>query len=252
MFGRSNLKIRILFGYSLPILCLVGLGAIVYSSAKDTFERQAAIRTSQITINGINEMTFGLGTMVRNARGYILFPEDKTSLQSYKSGIEFFRGGYTEIDQKVDNSQIREQLALYLTDYNQKKQAAEEIFRLVDGGKIAEAKRLLRSVNMIEAEARRKNIIEQQVVILAQKDKEGADAQRLLIQLVFGGTALSTLFIIIVGVWVSNEIAAPLGAQINQLVKTAEQISVGDLTAPVIISAQDSQEIKKLLAAFQQ
>ena len=251
MFGRSNLKIRILFGYSLPILCLVGLGAIVYSSAKDTFERQAAIRTSQITINGINEMTFGLGTMVRNARGYILFPEDKTSLQSYKSGIEFFRGGYTEIDQKVDNSQIREQLALYLTDYNQKKQAAEEIFRLVDGGKIPEAKRLLRSVNMIEAEARRKNIIEQQVVILAQKDKEGADAQRLLIQLVFGGTALSTLFIIIVGVWVSNAIAAPLGAQINQLVKTAEQISVGDLTAPVIISAQDSQEIKKLLAAFQ-
>ncbi len=251
MFSSSNLKIQILFGYSLPLFCLIGLGAIVYSGAQGTFERQTAIKTSQITINGVNQMTFGLGTMVRNARGYVLFPGDKSSLQSYEIGTEVFREGYAELDQQVTNPQVREQLAGFLTDYNQKKQSTEEIFRLVDSGKIAETKRLLRSLQMVEAEARRKTIIGQQVAILAQKDKEGAEAQRLLIQLVLGGTALSTVFVIIVGLWVSNAIAAPLGTKINQLIKTAEQISTGDLTAPVMISAQDSQEIKQLLIAFQ-
>ncbi|MGI0484079.1 methyl-accepting chemotaxis protein [Pantanalinema rosaneae CENA516] len=250
MFNNSNLKIRILFGYSLPILCLVGLGAIVYTSALSTFERQEAVETAQIIIGGINEMTFGMGTMVRNVRGYVLFPNDKSYLKSYENGLQVFQSGSTQLSQLRQDPYLKTQLAFFNTHWTEIQGRADQIFALVEQRKLNEAKELLSSLRMLEAEARRQEIVAQQTQLLAQKNQEEADARHLMLLLVLGGTAVSTVFVVLVGLWVSHAIAAPLGRKINQVVHTAECISVGDLTTPIEITVADSQEITKLLMAF--
>ncbi|MCL1467921.1 methyl-accepting chemotaxis protein [Argonema galeatum] len=69
--------------------------------------------------------------------------------------------------------------------------------------------------------------------------------------LVIVGMTIGSLIAVIFGIYFSNTIAKPLGAKIAGVVRIAEKISVGDLTAQVQVT-EEMDEIGKLLAAFRQ
>lgn len=236
--NKTELKTRIFLGYSIPIICLIGLGSLVYYSAKNTFERQIEIDTSQDTITKVDEIVMGLSRQVRNVRGYVLFPGDKSYLQSYEEGAKQFRDAYADLDELVKENQIRRKLELFLAESNYNQEISEKIFRLADAGKISEAKALTQSLRMTQVEATRAEILKKENENLAKKAKEGNDAQNLLILLVSSGTALSTVFSIIVGLRVSSAIARPLGSVVAGVTGVAQQIAASGKELEAMMTEQ--------------
>lgn len=134
MLKNAKLKTQILFAYSFPIICLLILGSLIYKNATDSFQRQTEIQIAETTILEASYMAWGIGRVVRNVRGYLLFPGDQTYKESYDEGLEMFRRAYVDLDRYVQDPKRRQQIDLLLSEGEQNVAISEEVFRLVDAG----------------------------------------------------------------------------------------------------------------------
>lgn len=247
MLKNAKLKTQILFAYSFPIICLLILSSLIYKNATDSFQRQAEAQLAEATILEAGYMAFGIGRIVRNVRGYLLFPEDQSYKESYKVGLEMFRQAYVDLDRHIEDPKRRQQIDLLLSEGEQNVVIAEEVFRLVDAGQLEAAKSRIQLLRMKLVDDTREEIITSEQAILNRTRKASAQAQyRLIASVVLGtlvavgGTAILSLWLVR---WITHQIA--------EVVKTAEQISVGDLTAEVQVDAASQNELDQLLTTFQ-
>ncbi len=251
MFGKDKLKSSIFLGYLFPVICLIGLASAVYSHNKNTLDRQAETHLAQTTITQVDELALGISRMGRNARGYIVEPENpQTYKESYQKGVELFHKTYVDLENQIKDTQLREQVSSIVASGNQTQEISDKIFTAVDAGKIADAKVIAKSLHFTKMEEQRDEILKKLNQILEKKNQEEADDRNFLILLVVGGTVLSTVVIIIIALWLSDAIAKPLNAKIAGVVDVAEKISKGDLTLEVEGLGSDKDEVGRLIAAF--
>ncbi|MBD2093902.1 methyl-accepting chemotaxis protein [Trichocoleus sp. FACHB-591] len=247
MLKHKKLRDRILIGYSLPILCLVGLGGIVHVNTSNAFQRQAEEKIAQTTIIEVDQMVLGVARMVRNVRGYLLFPEDKSYIQSYDQGLELFNQSYGKLDQQAQSLERQQQIADLAKKVNRNETIAQKIFELIDSGQLVEAKALMKSLRMDDIDEARQQILQVEQAALQRLEQESESAQKLVVVSVFLGVIISVVFNLIIGLWLSRQVES----QIAEIVDVAEKISVGDLTVKVKTDISDRNEIGQLLLAFQ-
>nr|WP_290224494.1 methyl-accepting chemotaxis protein [Trichocoleus desertorum] len=237
-----------MIGYSLPILCLVGLGGIVHVNTSNAFQRQAEEKIAQTTIIEVDQMVLGVARMVRNVRGYLLFPEDKSYIQSYDQGLELFNQAYRSLGRQTLSLERQQQVTDLAKKVNQNEAISQQIFELIDSGQLVEAKALLQSLRMDNIDEARQQIFQVEQAALQRLEKESESAQKLVVVSVLLGVIISIVFNLIVGLWLSRQVES----QIAEIVDVAEKISVGDLTVKLRTSnISDRNEIGQLLLAFQ-
>ncbi len=231
----------------MPILCLIGLGGMVHFNTSNAFQRQAEEKIAQSTIIEVDQMVLGVARMVRNVRGYLLFPEDKSYIQSYEKGLELFDQAYRNISRQTLSLERQQQIADLTKKVNQNEAISQQIFELINSGQLAEAKALLQSLRMDSIDEARQQIFQVEEAALQRLEKESESAQKLVVVSVLLGVIISIIFNLIVGLWLSRQVET----QIAEIVEVAEKISVGDLTVKLKTDISDRNEIGQLLLAFQ-
>jgi methyl-accepting chemotaxis protein WspA len=247
MLKHKKLRDRILIGYSLPILCLIGLGGIVYINTKNAFQRQAEEKIAQATIISVDQMVLGVARMVRNVRGYLLFPQDRSYIESYDGGLALFKQASANLSQQTQSLERQQEVAALLREINQHETVSKQVFELVDSGQLVEAKGLIQSLRMSEIEKTREQILQAEQAVLQRTGQEAESAQRMVVASVLLGVILSIIFNLIVGFWLSRQVES----QIAEIVDIAEKISLGDLTVELKADVSEKNEIGQLLLAFQ-
>ncbi|HEY9860663.1 MAG TPA: CHASE3 domain-containing protein, partial [Candidatus Obscuribacterales bacterium] len=195
----------------------------------------------------VDQMVLGVARMVRNVRGYLLFPEDKSYIQSYEKGLELFDQAYRNISRQTLSSERQQQIADLTKKVNQNEAISQQIFELINSGQLAEAKALLQSLRMDSIDEARQQIFQVEQAALQRLEKESESAQKLVVVSVLLGVIISIVFNLIVGLWLSRQVET----QIAEIVEVAEKISVGDLTVKLKTDISDRNEIGQLLLAFQ-
>lgn len=106
MNKQLKLKSRIFLGYSVPILLAMGVAGVVpYNIHK--VAKVAEFKVIQNNILEIDEMVLGISVMVRNTRGYVVFPKNKSYEKDYEEGIELFREASTFLEGRIQDPQQR-------------------------------------------------------------------------------------------------------------------------------------------------
>ncbi|MDT9298407.1 MAG: chemotaxis protein, partial [Arthrospira platensis PCC 7345] len=85
-----KLKWRILIGYAIPILLSFGVVSVIYYKATHVVELTAAVETTQLQMEGVDQIIVGISKMLRNVRMSLLYPELEDYESLYKQAFEQF------------------------------------------------------------------------------------------------------------------------------------------------------------------
>ncbi|NEP33261.1 methyl-accepting chemotaxis protein [Moorena sp. SIO3B2] len=250
MFTKINH--RIFLGASIPIICLIGLGSIFYSSAMRTFEFESQIATTSSTLGQrgcpieVNLIAHGLTKMVRSVRAYVISPAEVSYKQSYQEGYQNFRQYSSALKEQTQDTIQRQLLDNYIAEGEKIHQLSQQVFRLVDSGKITEATALVKSINAENVDNNRVQMIQRAEALMREGVRQFQEQQRWLMNVVLVGTTLSIILTILMGIWVT----LPLRSKITRLLGATERLSAGDLTQAIEVS-KDQDEIGQVLGALQ-
>ncbi|WP_347276207.1 hypothetical protein [Coleofasciculus sp. FACHB-542] len=152
--------------------------------------------------------------MVRNTRGHVVFPKEKSYEKTYEEGIKLFREASRFLEGEIQDPQQRENLTKIIEAGQKIDEASRKIFNLLDSGKIAEAVELTKSIRMLGINDWREDMLKQANYQLAAQAKQQDTAMYWLTIVVWLGAGLSAIFALGIG----SLIASRISQQINEIV----------------------------------
>lgn len=235
---------RLILGFSIPILFLIILGAILYSSTAHLVKVKAdSLQTSQ-NIKDIDEYAYAVSRVIGSIRGYALYPKDQYYRGTYESARKEMNQNKQDLSQVVD-PQARDAINEMFRLGDEYDRIASGVYPLVDADKLDEAKKEIgipRLAKLEEERTRAEKILQAR---LDENLQEGTKSQQLTFWLIILGTLLVLAATLAIGLW----IALPIRRQLPKVVQAAEQIADGDLRQ-TIEANQDGSEIGQLMTAF--
>lgn len=236
---------RILLGYSIPLLFLLALSVVGYSSTTKAFKLQEDAARTERNIRNTDAMVDGINRMLGSTRGYLIFPNDQSYVSTYNDGRDVFVESAKNLA-AISDPKTRE----LVNDLYQLGESYEEIsqnsFRLVNEKKIAEARVEVNKPRINTVIDRRNRLVNELERQLNQTNQALRKSQQFLLRLIIIGTALTILATILAGLWLT----LPLKRQLPKVVNAATAIADGDLTEEIKCT-KDTTEVGQLLRAFQ-
>jgi len=236
---------RILLGYLIPLLFLLVLSAIVYSSTTNAFKLQEDADRTERNIRATDAMAAGINRMLGGTRGYLISPNDQSHVSVYNEGRDVFVESAKNLAAISDlkTRELVNELAQLGESYDE---ISQNSIRLVNETKIAEARVEVNKPRITAVLDRRNRLINELETQLNQSNQTVRNSQQFLLRLIVVGTGLTILATILAGLWTT----LPLKRQLPKVVNAATAIADGDLTQS-IEGTKDATEIGQLLAAFQ-
>lgn len=241
----NNSTNRILLGYSIPLLALLGLSAIVYGSTTRTFQLQQESNRIERQIRNVNGLVDGLNRMIGHARAYVIFPGDQTATNAYEDARRSFAENARNAATVADAQTRPDVISLTQSGENYDR-ALQTVFQLVDEKQIPQARAAVRKSRIVDAVAQRDRVVQELQTQLDRNNQAVQDAQNGLLRLIVIGTGLTFLATLVAALATT----LPLRRQLPPVVDAATAISQGDLTQSIPHST-DSTEIGRLLRAFE-
>ncbi|ACC79035.1 methyl-accepting chemotaxis protein [Nostoc punctiforme] len=235
---------RLILGFSIPILFLIVLGAILYSSTAHLIKLQEHSKQIAENIRDTDEFAYDVSRIIASIRGYALYPKDQYYRGTYDKAKESMLQNKQDLANTVD-PQAQEAINEMIEIGNDYDRVAAGVYPLVDANKLDEAKQeiLIPRVAKLEvARTRTLKILENR---LNENLQQGDQAKNLATLIIILGTLLTLLTTVAVALWV----ALPIRRQLPKVVQAAEQIADGDLQQ-TIEPSNDGSEIGQLLTAF--
>ncbi len=236
---------RILLGYSIPLLFVLVISAVVYSSTTNTFKLQQEAERTERRIRDADAMVNGINRMIASTRGFLIFPNDQAYVNAYNEGRDVFVESAKNLTDIYDpkTRELVNELYQLGESYDE---ISQNSLRLVNEKKIAEARVEVskpRITNVIDRRNRLVNELESQ---LTQSKQTVRNSRQFLLGVIIVGTALMILVTILAGLWTT----LPLKRQLPKVVNAATMIANGDLTQEIKCT-KDTTEVGQLLRAFQ-
>ncbi len=235
---------RLILGFSLPIIFLIVLGIILYSSTAHLIKVQEDSRRLSDAYENTNEFAYHVAKIIGTTRGYALYPKD----QSYRKTYDEARKAMLQKKQNLANvsdSQARTVINEMIQLGEEDDRVAAGVYPLVDANKLDEAKQELSKPRLGKLEELRTQAATILGDRLNQNLQEGEQAKNFETLVIILGTLLTLLATVAIGLWV----ALPIRRQLPRVVQAAEQIADGNLQQ-TIESNPDGSEIGQLMTAF--
>jgi methyl-accepting chemotaxis protein WspA len=236
---------RILLGYSIPLLFLLALSVVVYSSTTKAFKLQEDATRTERNIRDTDAIMDGINRMIGSTRGYVIFPNAQYYVSTYKDGHDAFVKSAKNLG-AISEPKTRE----LVNDLYRLGESYDEILhnaiRLVNEKKIAEARVEVSKPQIATVIERRNRLVNELEIQLNQINQAVRNSQQFLLGLIVMGTAITILATILTGLWIT----LPLKRQLPKVVNAATAIADGDLTQEIKVT-KDTTEVGQLLAAFQ-
>ena len=225
---NMNLRKRILLGYLVPLLLLLGVAVAVYWSIgtlrqiSDTLDRAHDIAERVIDVH------LSLVQVQRSARGYVLWKNDR-SRTDYRAGREQIQQRLRSLTELVKDPAQIENLRL-LSELSLRMQADEQKhLDLVDAGKAPQAVALFRDGGNIKLVAELDALIQviekREAQILESVHHAQDSAMARLITVAVGATALALLLSVISGLWIAAKISQSIGEAIAGMSTSSTEIA---------------------------
>jgi methyl-accepting chemotaxis protein WspA len=242
----NNSTNRILLGYAIPLLALLGLSAIVYESTARTFQLQQESDRIERQIRNVNGLVDGLNRMIGVARAYVIFPGDQAAVDAYDDA----RLAYVDSARNataIADAQTKPDITA-LTQFGENyDRSLQTVFRLVDNRQIPQARAAVRKARIVDAIAQRDRVVKELEAQLDRNNQAVQNSQNFLLRLIVIGSGLTFLATLAAGLATT----LPLRRQLPPVVNAATAIAQGDLTQSIPHS-KDRTEIGQLLRAFEE
>ncbi|MBD1911103.1 MULTISPECIES: methyl-accepting chemotaxis protein [unclassified Leptolyngbya] len=237
---------RILLGYSIPLLALLGLSAIVYDSTTRTFQLQQESDRIETQIRNVNGLIDGLNRMIGITRTYLIFPSDQSAIDAYSDARQSFTEN-AENAIATSDAQTQADISNLIELGEEYDRTLQTIFRLVDQNNLVQAKADVRRPRISDAVAQRDRVVGELENQLNRNNQAVQNSKNFLLRLIVIGTGLTILLTLAAGLLTT----LPLRRQLPPIVDAATAIADGDLTQS-IPPTKDPTEVGQLLRAFQE
>jgi methyl-accepting chemotaxis protein WspA len=235
---------RLILGFSIPILFLIILGTILYSSTAYLVKVQEHSKQTADNIRNTNEFAYDVSRIIGSIRGYALYPKDQYYRGTYDKAREAMLQDKQDLVVVADpqaQAAINEMIQIG-EEYDR---VAAGVYPLVDANKLDEAKKEIEKPRVAKLDAARTRALKILADRLDENLQEGVRSKQLTSWLIILGTLIVLLATVAIALW----IALPIRRQLPKVVEAAEQIADGDLRQ-TIEATQDGSEIGQLLTAF--
>ena len=225
---KMNLRKRILLGYLVPLLLMLGVAMAVYWSTQTLQRISDSLDHSYAILEHVRTLHRDLIGTQRSTRGYILF-KNESSRNSYDASRTGIVEALRTLAQEVTDPKQQENLRRLSDLWNRLEGIQKEYMDLVDAGKAAMAVESFRTGKAIvitaeiDALALAAEKHEGEIVAARHRDEAGAMAQ--LVTIVVGATALAFLFSVAIGAWLAARISRSIGEAIAGMSTSSSEIA---------------------------
>jgi methyl-accepting chemotaxis protein len=225
---KLNLRKRILLGYLVPLLLMLGVAAAVYWSIGTLRGISAALDQSYVIMEHVRGVHRDLISIQRSTRGYILAKSD-VSRKNFLATRAQLEEGLRTLEQEVNDPQQRENLGR-LTDFAKRMESTEqEYFDLVDAGKAAKAMEIFRtgkSIGLVEEIDSIAHAIEKrEAAIVGARHEAQVSAMAQLMTIAVGATAFAVVLALVLGAWIAARISRSIGEAIAGMSTSSTEIA---------------------------
>ncbi|NER21583.1 MAG: methyl-accepting chemotaxis protein [Symploca sp. SIO1B1] len=228
---------RILFAYSIPLLFMIGLGVVVYSTTMKAFKLEKEIALAEQGIQEVDTVTYAISKMVLNTKAYIIFPKNQKYQNLYQEEYQNFQEKTTKLKPLITNPEERQLVDEIIAEGNKWHDVSQQVFKLVDAEDIPAASKQIQSLEIEKVDALREEMIERLESLLKEKLRTFEESQRFLVRLVVIGTILAAITTLIIGLLISWQ----LKNQMNRVIGAAENSSIQVTSSATEISASGKQ-----------
>lgn len=227
MVMNMGLRRRILLGYVVPLLLMLGVAAAVYSNIGTLVRISADLDRSHDVVEQVKNVHLGLVQMQRSARGYVI-AKNPISRKNYDSAQALTLQRLRGLGEIVHDATQKENLQR-LVEFSRQLAAEEQKYiELVDGGAVAQAQARFRnrSVNMgAELDALVIVFDKREAQITAARHEAERRAMEQLKYVAVGATALALLLCLVSGYWISGKISRSIGEAIAGMSTSSTEIA---------------------------
>ncbi|NEQ65834.1 MAG: methyl-accepting chemotaxis protein [Symploca sp. SIO2D2] len=233
----TKITSRILFAYSIPLLFMIGLGVVVYSTTMKAFKLEKEIALAEQGIQEVDTVTYAISKMVLNTKAYIIFPKNQKYQNLYQEEYQNFQEKTTKLKPLITNPEERQLVDEIIAEGNKWHDVSQQVFKLVDAEDIPAASKQIQSLEIEKVDALREEMIERLESLLKEKLRTFEESQRFLVRLVVIGTILAAIATLIIGLLISWQ----LKNQMNRVIGAAENSSIQVTSSATEISASGKQ-----------
>jgi len=233
----TKITSRILFAYSIPLLFMIGLGVVVYSTTMKAFKLEKEIALAEQGIQEVDTVTYAISKMVLNTKAYIIFPKNQKYQNLYQEEYQNFQEKTTKLKPLITNPEERQLVDEIIGEGNKWHDVSQQVFKLVDAEDIPAASKQIQSLEIEKVDALREEMIERLESLLKEKLRTFEESQRFLVRLVVIGTILAAIATLIIGLLISWQ----LKNQMNRVIGAAENSSIQVTSSATEISASGKQ-----------
>lgn len=228
MLNRLNLSKRILLGYLLPLVLLVGASVAVYWSAQGVRQAFDGVQKAQEIVLTAEAMQVEFVTLHRAARGYIIYKNERTK-KHFEEAQRHMRENRAKLEQMVRDAQQKE-LLRNLDELGQRlgEQTDREI-ALVDAGETAKAVQMVQtgqgSALADDYDKAIDKFIQREMDLLNQRVAALDDELRRLVMVVIGTTIAVIVLALGLGALIASRISRRLTEAVAGMSVSTAQIA---------------------------
>ena len=225
---KMNLRKRILLGYLIPLLLMLGVALAVYWSIGTLRQISDSLDQSHDVALHAKEVNLGLVQMQRSARGYVLFRNDG-SLKNYQSARLLLQEGLRRLAGEMKDAAQVENLRRLSELSNRMESEEQKYLNLVDAGKASDAVKLFRegrSVSMVgELDALVQQLEKREAEIVEARHEAQTNAMAQLMTVAVGATAFAIVLALVFGAWIATRISQSIGEAIAGMSTSSTEIA---------------------------
>ena len=227
MFSNLKLSQRILLGYLTPLLLLLGAMGLVFTNLQKADQAVAEHDHSQRVMSVAKDVTLNLVRLQRATRGYILY-KNPVSHQTIQDNLSAYQSNMEHLRQIVTDAQQQETLRNF-------DQAGKDLIvllqteiGLVDGGKAAEAAKMIGTKGVSESRAMDelwKRFEQREDEIMKTLNANAETAMSIVRNSIIYGMLAAMVLSVAIAIWLAAVISRKITASITQLSAASSEIA---------------------------
>lgn len=242
-FHQLKLRNRILAGYAVPMLLMLGIASLAYVGTMRVKKQFDSVEAAHTILDDTKDLNYMIVSMHRSSRGYLL-AKNETSLKRYGEALQKFTELSESLKELIKDPEQQKNLAEITALGEQVDQYNKQLIALVDAGKVDQA---IAMWSQGEAQALvgkqgdlALQLEERETELLEQRVDSVLGALNALNLTIFLGVSIALLLAIGLGLWVASAISKTISETIARIASTSSEIATTATQQESAVSEQAS------------
>lgn len=228
MFYKLNLKKRILLGYLIPLLLMIGVAGAVYSSMQTLQALSAATKQANRIVQDGKEVHVSIAQYQRDTRGYLI-QQDKASQKAAQQSKMRFAEQLRRLEEYIVTPEQRDRLAILKAHTDRVSTIGNAYSERLAAGDKVKAIQIFKASNLIDLSGQIDRLMDEfeahEVAILETKSQHEQVALTRLITVTLVATVLAVILAIVIGQWIATRISQAIGESIARMSSSSTEIA---------------------------